>query len=50
MKHKTNLKTCQIGELGNPGTILALIGLVVTLVLVIKGVKGGILIGITKNA
>lgn len=35
-----------IGELGNPGTILALIGLALTIVLVIRGVKGGILLGI----
>lgn len=43
---KSDSTLVTIGELGNPGTILALIGLVVTLVLVIKGVKGGILIGI----
>ena len=43
---KSDSTLVTIGELGNPGTILALVGLVVTLVLVIKGVKGGILIGI----
>ncbi len=35
-----------VGDMGNPGTILSLIGLIVTVVLVIKGIKGGILIGI----
>lgn len=44
VKNDSTLVT--IGELGNPGTILALIGLAVTIVLVIRGVKGGILIGI----
>jgi len=36
----------QTGDIGNPGTILALVGIVITAILVIKGVKGGILIGI----
>lgn len=36
----------QLGDLSNPGVILALIGIAVTAVLVIKGVKGGMLIGI----
>lgn len=44
VKNDSTLVT--IGELGSPGTILALLGLVLTIVLVIRGVKGGILIGI----
>ncbi len=36
----------QIGDLGNPGTILALIGIAATAVLIIRNVKGGILWGI----
>ena len=43
---KSDSTLVTIGQLGTPGTILALIGLVVTLILVIRGVKGGILIGI----
>ena len=41
---KSDSTLVTIGQLGTPGTILALIGLVVTLILVIRGVKGGILI------
>lgn len=44
VKNDSTLVT--VGELGNPGTILSLIGLVVTIILVIRGIKGGILIGI----
>lgn len=36
----------QMGNLGNPGTLLALIGIALTAVLVIRRVRGGILIGI----
>lgn len=36
----------QMGDLSNPGVLLALVGIAVTAVLVIKGVKGGMLIGI----
>ncbi len=43
---KSDSTLVTIGQLGTPGTILAPIGLVVTLILVIRGVKGGILIGI----
>lgn len=39
-----------LGNLGNPGTVIALIGIIVTAVLVIKNVKGGILIGIVVVA
>lgn len=39
-----------LGDLGNPGTILALVGIVVTAILVIKNVRGGILIGIVVVA
>lgn len=35
-----------IGDLGNPGTVLAMIGIAITAVLVIRQVKGGILLGI----
>lgn len=35
-----------LGDLGNPGAILALLGIALTAVLVIRRVKGGILIGI----
>ena len=39
-----------LGDLGNPGTILALVGIVVTAILVIKNVRGGVLIGIVVVA
>ena len=39
-----------LGDLGNPGTVIALAGIIVTAVLVIKNVKGGILIGIVVVA
>lgn len=39
-----------LGDLGNPGTVICLIGIIVTAVLVIKNVKGGILIGIVVVA
>ena len=39
-----------LGDLGNPGTVIALVGIIVTAVLVIKNVKGGILIGIVVVA
>lgn len=35
-----------LGDLGNPGTIISLIGIVITAALVIRNIKGGILIGI----
>lgn len=35
-----------VGDLSNPGTVLALAGIAITAVLVIRQVKGGILIGI----
>lgn len=35
-----------LGDLSNPGALLALLGIILTAVLVIKRVKGGILIGI----
>lgn len=34
-----------IGNLGNPGTLLAILGIIVTLILVLRGVKTAILIG-----
>lgn len=36
----------QLGDLGNPGALLALFGIALTAVLLVKRVKGGILIGI----
>lgn len=36
----------QMGDLANPGVLLALLGIAITAVLVVKGVKGGMLIGI----
>lgn len=36
----------QLGDLSNPGVILAIIGIALTAFLVIKGIKGGMLIGI----
>ncbi len=36
----------QLGDLSSPGALLALFGIALTIVLVIRGVKGGILIGI----
>lgn len=39
-----------LGDLGNPGTVIAIIGIIVTAVLVIRNVKGGILIGIVVVA
>lgn len=38
--------TITIGDLGNPGAILALLGILLTVILTIRGVKGSILIGI----
>ena len=34
-----------IGDLGNPGTLLSMLGIVITIVLVLRGVKTAILIG-----
>ena len=39
-----------LGDLGNPGTVISLAGIIVTAVLVIRNVKGGILIGIVVVA
>lgn len=35
-----------LGDLSNPGTILSILGIAITAVLIIKNVKGGILLGI----
>lgn len=36
----------QIGDLSSPGVLMALLGLALTMVLVLRGVRGGILVGI----
>lgn len=43
---KSDSTLLTIGDLGNPGTVLAMLGIAVTAVLVIHRVKGGILLGI----
>lgn len=41
--------TIQLGDITSPGVILALIGLIITAILVVKEVKGAILIGILAS-
>ena len=43
---KSDSTLVTVGDLSNPGTVLALAGIAITAVLVIRQVKGGILIGI----
>lgn len=43
---KSDSTLITIGDLGNPGTVLAMLGIAVTAILVIHRVKGGILLGI----